>query len=309
MGTGRYDPAEWDTYSTTRSYATKSAAEIFTSREIHKDLDPRGIKVRESRDSAINPNSLALILVEDVTGSMGMISEVMAKKGIPTAMSELYARKPGGFDPHILCAAVGDVEMGDRAPFQITQFEADIRISEQLEKFYLEGGGGSNGYESYALAWYFASNYTSIDCFEKRGKKGYLFTIGDELPTPYLRGEDIERVFGVRPQANQLSCRDLLTAASRSYEIFHIVVEEGNGARYNKASVENAWRELLGQHVLMLSDHTKLPEVIVSAIEVIEGKDTGTVAKSWDGSTSVVVADAIRHLKKGSTSAGGLVTL
>ena len=27
---------------------------------------------------------------------------------------------------------------------------------------------------------------TSIDCFEKRGKKGYLFTIGDEQLPPTL---------------------------------------------------------------------------------------------------------------------------
>jgi hypothetical protein len=240
---------------------------------------------------------------------MGMISDTMARKGVPTTVTELYARKPGGMDPHILCAAIGDVEAGDRAPLQITQFEADLRIAKQLEKFYLEGGGGGNSYESYALAWYFAANFTSIDCMEKRGKKGYLFTIGDELPTPYLNAEDIETVFGSRPQKKRIEIADLLTAVSRSYEVFHVVVEEGSAARANPKATVNAWREVLGQRVISLSDHTKLPEVLVSAIEIAEGKNHKDVASSWDGSTSVVVANAIRGLKTSKSTASGLVTL
>lgn len=71
-------------------------------------------------------------------------------------------------------------------------FEADIRIARQLEKLWLEKGGGGNCCESYTLPWYFAALHTAIDWFEKRGQKGYLFTVGDELPT-YLPGTAITR--------------------------------------------------------------------------------------------------------------------
>ena len=306
MGSGRFDPDAWKTYATTSGYDTKTANEIFTSTNIDPALDPKGVKFRESRDSKDNPNSTAIIIAQDVTGSMGMISEVMAKKGVPTLVTEIYERKPVT-DPHILCMAIGDVEY-DSAPLQVTQFEADMRIATQLEKFYLEGGGGGNHYESYAMAWYFAAYHTELDCVEKRNKKGYLFTIGDELSTPFISSDAIERFLGYKPQAKSLSMDEILTAASRKYEIFHVIVEEGSAARGNKNGTFDAWKKVLGQRVIRLADHTKLAEVVVSAIQVAEGVDHDEVEKSWDGSTGVVVGKAIRDIAS-SKSSGGVVTL
>lgn len=305
MGAGRFDASTWSSFSTTRSYATKSRAEIFSSRSMDPGLNPSGFEFRESRDSADNPNSTAIIIAQDVTGSMGIISEVLARKGIPTLLTEIYDRKPVT-DPHVMCMAIGDVEC-DKFPLQATQFEADIRISEQLEKICLEGGGGGNNYESYALAWYFAAHKTDIDCFNKRGKKGFLFTIGDELPTPRLTAEHIERHLGIRPEKN-VNMDELLTELTRKYEVFHIIVEEGSFARSHKDEVRSAWLDKLGERAIRLSDHTKLAEVIVSTLEVVGGKDLDDVVKSWDGTTALVVDNAIRSLSKVSTSSG-VVTL
>ena len=72
---------------------------------------------------------------QDVTGSMGMIADALARKGLGTMVEEILARKPVS-DPHIMCMGIGDV-LYDRAPLQVTQFEADIRIAEQLEKLWL----------------------------------------------------------------------------------------------------------------------------------------------------------------------------
>ena len=38
--------------------------------------------------------------------------------------------------------------------------------------------------ESYELAMYFMARHTALDCHEKRGKRGYLFIIGDEMAYP-----------------------------------------------------------------------------------------------------------------------------
>jgi len=305
MGGGRWSDKDWVSYSATRGDHLKSTTvdTIYTSRSV-KDvldsgLDPKGVKMRESRDSADNPNSTAVILGLDVTGSMSNVLDVMARKGLPALVSNIYSRKPV-VDPHIMCMGIGDAEAGDRAPLQITQFEATVQlISDQLTKIWLEGRGGGNRYESYLLAWYFAAMHTSIDCFEKRGKKGYIFTIGDEEPTPYLRAQDIERVLGYKPQQDKIMAEEIFTMTDRMYNVFHIIVEEGSNGMYN--ATHRKWHDLLGQRAIHLSDHTKLGEVIVSAIQAWEGEDVAAVAKSWDGTTSLVVEKAISGL-----TAGGL---
>jgi hypothetical protein len=291
MGGGRWSSKDWGTYTSAKSYSTKSTAEIYSSRGLEKELDPKGVKVRESRDSDDNPESNAIVIGLDVTGSMGSVLDAMARKGLNTLVTEIYDRKPVS-DPHIMCMGIGDVEC-DTAPLQITQFEADIRIAEQLEKLYLEQGGGGNSYESYSLAWYFGALHTSIDCFEKRNKKGYLFTIGDEEPTPILRAEAIRKFLGEGPQED-LTGADLFAMVSRQYHVFHVMVEEGSHFRSHGDKVVSKWTDLLGQRAVRLSDHTKFAETVVSLIQVSEGADRDAVIKSWDGTTSLVVDKALK---------------
>lgn len=295
MGNGRWDSGSW---SATRSAYTTSAKptvdHIYTSRSLPKDLDPLDIKIRESRDSAANPAATALIVGLDVTGSMSRVLDHMARVALGQLVGEIYTRKPIS-DPHILVMGIGDFEC-DRAPLQATQFEAENDpLVKQMETIYLEGGGGGNSHESYAAAWLFAAQRTAIDCFEKRGKRGYLFTVGDELPTPKLYGRDLARVFGTQ-SADDISGRDLYELASATYDIFHVVVEEGDYASRALDRVKGAWADMIGQHVIPLADHTKLSEAIVSAIQVAEGADPDAVAKSWSGDTALVVAKAVQDI-------------
>lgn len=300
MGSGRWSGADWGSYAK-KTYAGKTTKEVFKRSQIKEEFDPKNIKVRESRDSDDNPNSTALIVALDVTGSMHNVIDEMARKGMNTLCQEVYDRKPIS-DPHIMCMGVGDVDMGDRAPLQCTQFEADIRISEQINEIWLEGMGGGNNFESYHLPWYFAAMHTEIDCFTKRGKKGYLFTIGDEFPPELLRASAVETVTGVRPQGD-LSMEAVLQMAQRMYNVFHVIVEEGHCARRYPGTIQDKWMDVLGQNVISLSDHTKLAEVIVSTLQVIEGATKEEVTASWDGTTSIVVKNAIDSLStEGATS-------
>lgn len=293
-GTSRWDPDAWASY--TSSTATKSRDAIFTSTSGMKDsLNPFEVKVRESRDSDINPESTAIIVGIDVTGSMGMIAEALAREGLGVLFTEILTRKPVS-DPHVMFMAIGDA-VHDRSPLQVSQFECDAPIViGQLTDIYLEGGGGCNSWESYNFPWYFAANHTSIDCFEKRGKKGYLFTVGDELPAAPLTRAQILRFVGDKIQPDNLSNEALLTIVSRMYHVFHVIVEQGSGARYNLSSTTKAWKEVLGQNVLSLSDYTKLSEVVVSAIQVVEGEKKDTVVKSWSKETALVVSKALGGL-------------
>ena len=81
------------------------------------------------------------------------------------------------------------------------------------------------------------------------------------------------------------------------------------GGSYDSWVVDR-WRALLGERSLTLTDHTKMAEVIVSAIQVVEGSKADDVADSWDGSTVMVVHKAISGLTSSASSdSQGLITL
>jgi hypothetical protein len=302
MGSGRFDPADWDRFTTTATAGRRREA-IFSSRTLKDSLDPAKARnlMRESRDSVDNPESTAIVVALDVTGSMQTIPEYMVREGLPALFGNIYDRKPVA-DPQVMFMGVGDV-VYDRAPLQVSQFEADIRIADQLKELYLEGGGGGNMSESYTLPWYFAGLHTSLDCFEKRGKRGYLFTVGDEMVPETLTAAQIQRVIGITPQSD-FTASQLLDLAGRQYHVFHVVVQQGANYRRFPDQVRESWTGILGQRALMLSDYTKLSEVIVSAIQITEGEDAEHVAASWGGGTAMVVRNATSLLRKVATSAG-----
>ena len=312
MGSGRFSAKDWDTYTTRSAYSSKTREEIFTSRRIDASLDPKNIKIRESVDSPANPESTPIIVGLDETGSMGGLAEVMIRTGLPTLINNIYDRKPVK-DPHVLCMGLGDAEC-DQAPLQVTQFEAEaVPLITQVEKIYLEGNGGGNRYESYSLAWLFAALRTKIDSFDKRGKKGYLFTVGDEPPPPALYKTSLNTIFGedvIQPGEMRLS--ELLTMVSKQWEVYHIIVKEGNFVKSSGIdAVLNPWREVLGERAIVLDDHTKMAELIVSVIQIAEGASHKAVADSWKGDTSVVIRNATKGLTANSTatSTSGVVTL
>jgi hypothetical protein len=293
MGGGTFDPKAYRAF--TASTSTKTTSEIYTSRAMHKTLDPKGVKVRESRDSVDNPNSTPLIVGIDVTGSMGMLADVIAREGLGTLFTGILDRKPIT-DPHVMFMAIGDANC-DRAPLQVSQFEADKRIIEQLTNIYIEHGGGGNDFESYNLPWYFAAFHTVHDSMEKRAKRGYLFTVGDEEAPHALTKDQIKSFIGDDMEA-ALSPLDTLQLAQRLYDVYHVVIEEGSHARSHMGRVVDTWTELLGQRVIRLADHKKLAETIVSAIEVAEGRDAEDSAKGW-GSGARIVHDAVKNLPRG----------
>jgi hypothetical protein len=296
MGSGTFDSGAYRAFSA--SSARKTTEEIYTSRDIDSKLNPLGVALRESRDSADNPNSTPVIVALDVTGSMGMIADVIAREGLGTLFTGILDRKPVS-DPHVMFMGVGDANC-DSAPLQVSQFEADNRIVEQLTQLWLEKGGGGNSFESYNLPWYFAAFHTAHDSMEKRGKRGYLFTVGDEEAPGDLTRDQIKRIFNDDLQS-ELSTAEMLALAQRAYNVFHIVIEEGNHARRFKDRVVASWRNLLGQNVICLADHKKLAETIVSAIEVAEGRDAAESAKGW-GAGSHAVLEAVKHLPRGNAA-------
>lgn len=288
MGSGSWTVRDWTTYTTTRGYSASSTVDSLYSRTYMKDtLSPKSV-TREACDSDEHPNSTPIIIGLDVTGSMSHCLESVFKK-LNDLISELYDRKPIE-DPQIMFAAFGDTECDDY-PLQVTQFESDIRIAEQLNDVYFERGGGGNAGESYSLPWYFAARHTKIDSWDKHKKKGFIFTIGDECCLPKISKEAIKKFIGDDVQ-DDISSEEILTELSRRYNVYHLIIHP---VYYQP--VKEEWTNLLGQNAIELKDESKIAETIVSILEMHAGKSLDEVAESWDGSTGLMIKDALKSLK------------
>lgn len=266
MGHGNWSRTDWSRYAASSVHG-RSRAELFGARGMKDEYDPAQIDVRESRDSAENPEATPIIIGVDVTGSMGVLAEELVVRGLNETFTALIDRKPVS-DPHVMAMAIGDA-FCDRAPLQVTQFEADLRIVEQLRQLWLEGGGGGNRGESYCLAHVFAGLKTIHDAKEKRGKRGFLFTVGDEPVLDGVERDQLARVLGVEARRG-VSGREAVRLASEAYEVFHIIVD-GSYARRNMREVRRSWEKILPERVIYLPDPAKLAETIVGIIEAASG--------------------------------------
>ena len=183
MGSGRWSTNVYDAAARFRA-ATGASAFAYSdggAAHVHPGLNPFGVPLRESRDSGEHPQSLAIAVLFDVTGSMRWVPRALQAK-LPQLLG-LLLRKGYVAHPQIMFGAIGDATC-DRAPLQIGQFESDNRMDDDLSRILLEGGGGGQKTESYELALYFMARHTAADCYERRGRRGYLFVIGDEMAYP-----------------------------------------------------------------------------------------------------------------------------
>ena len=272
-----------------------NAQQVFKASHMKPEFDPSRMKLpREACDSAESPHSRGIIYAEDLTGSMGSFLLSLIKTEFPRLIKQTYDAV--SFDPHIMFMGVGDVAAGDEAPLQVTQFETDLRMLEQLQQIYIERGGGGNCYESYILPWYFAGKHIEMDCYNKRGEKGFLFTFGDEEPTPRLSQSEIKTVFGNNDslQTRFISAEDCLNMASEKFYCYHIILH-GSNYYYDTDSVCSKWRNLMGTHVCDLSDHHYLPELVTTILKLYDGKSKSEALKEIQNSTArSVVADALK---------------
>ncbi len=249
----------------TFDYSDKVSSKPRSSWVAHDLLNPYGIAIRESRDSDEHPTSNAIAVLFDETGSMQRIPQVMQTK-LPGLFS-LLLRNGYVEDPQVLVCAFGDATC-DHVPLQIGQFESDNRIDEQLRAIFLEGGGGSHITESYELAMYFMDRHTDIDCWNKRRKKGYLFTIGDEIPYSYVKKDEVLAVIGDTIQ-NNIPVEEVIKSLQRRYHYFHIIPASTNHGE--DPDIWRHWQRLLGQNVIKLEDADMVCEVIGATIGMTAG--------------------------------------
>lgn len=291
MGHGSYTAADWNRLKNSRGLSNNSTAnDIFSGNTANEKYLPKFISVRESRDSEDSPASTPIIIGFDSTGSMGYLAAEIAKNSLNRTATMILEKRPVS-DPHIMCAAF--TAPNSSIPMQVTQFEADIRVVEQLLDFVLAGG---NRYSYDSLLWYFALKHTSTDCFEKRGKKGFLFCIGDEIGDSgegeILSKKEISHVFGDETEKGYRT-RELAALVSERYEVFHIVTGSRTGS-----SLET-WEPLLpGRNaVIEPADIEYLAEVMISLMQLAGGMTKNEALAQWSGAAREAVANALKTVQ------------
>ena len=274
MGGGSWTNTAYVTHSTvTRGFnsmddfLSASTSQLYKATKMSPDMDPKGV-VRECCDSDEHPNSLPVILALDVTGSMGSAASAVAKK-LGDIMSDIFKANVDR-DVEFCVMAIGDQEY-DECPYQVSQFESDIRIAEALEKIYFEGCGGGNDSESYVGAWLWANERTKCDCWSHNGR-GILITMGDECPTPRIT-DRFKNIMGtldkdIYTQFPIKTTSDLYDEISKKWNIYHISIDDPSSSysRYKVSmDVDKKWKDLIGQNY-MVSTINKLPDTISNII-------------------------------------------
>jgi hypothetical protein len=261
MGSGNYSQTAHE--ALLRGRASIPAEQVFRQTQCHPLMNPKGVKLRESRDGADHPESQGIVFALDVSGSMGEIPKIMATQQLPNFMKVLMDCQI--HDPQILFMAIGNAT-SDAAPLQVGQFESTAELMDQwLTWTYLEGGGGGLG-ESYELGLYFLATHTEMDCMVKRSKRGYLFMTGDETPFPTLSKHIVDGIIGDKLDED-LSCEEVIAELQKTYVPFFIIPD-----RARARQCERRWRDLLGDHVLCLESPIDVCYVAAGAMLLSEGR-------------------------------------
>lgn len=273
MGSGKWSTNVYDAHNRMKAASGKSTFDYSDTLhrgardewQAHPSLDPGGVRLRESRDSEEHPESTAIAVLFDVTGSMGRVPVTLQSK-LPELLG-LLMRRNYVSDPQIMFGAIGDATC-DAVPLQIGQFESDNRMDENLENIFLEGGGGGQQTESYELAMYFMARHTAIDCWEKRGRKGYLFIIGDELAYPKVKRAEVQARIGGGLETD-IPVAAIVRELTRRYHVFYLLPK---AASYGgDPHILAFWKRLLGQHVFELDEAEAVCETIALTIGLMEG--------------------------------------
>lgn len=295
MGSSTWSDDAYVNLTRSKNYATKTASQIF-NQSLSADMSPNGLGIREARDSDNHPESLAVMVYLDVTGSMGRIPEIIIKDKLGALMNTLIDN--GIEHPQILFGAIGDHHT-DTTPLQVGQFESGTEeLDKWLSTIYPEGCGGGQGKESYLLAWLIGGRHTSIDCFEKRNEKGFLVTIGDEMSWDTLDVRVLKDLMGYENSECDLTDKQLLEEAQRLYNVYHIHINEGSYR--NDDRVMDYWKDMLSERLIVLDDYNAISETIATLVAMQHGVDIADIVKGFDPITAGLVTTALATVVKGS---------
>ncbi len=283
MGFGSYTAEDWAKLKESRKLSKdQSVDEVFKRTECDPKFDPKFIGTRECFDSEDHPNTTPIVVGLDVTGSMGYLATDIATGSLNELMMKLFSTGAVE-DPAIMFAAYGDYR--DNSPLQVTQFESDIRIAEQLLNIWFENRGQSKVVPT--CLWHFLAKHTNIDAVKKRSRKGFVFTIGDDAEIrPDQIDDTIQKVIG--DNTSYKNSKGVLSKIEKTFNVFHIMI--------GYEQIEN--KKLMPGHTVTISRQNidSIPEIIISIIQLQNGKVLNDILEQWDEIKRPVIQSAVEQI-------------
>ncbi len=309
MGGSTYSNDDYKARSTVRSatakasgisvkaatFAHTAAVSAGRARGTHPSLSPKFLNarkehIRECRDSDAHPIAVPVAVFLDCTGSMSEVPG-MIQANLPKLMGAFLDDKASGKKylgdgyPAILVGGVDDYfaqrsctsddndddnTVCSDGTLQVSQFESGLEIDDHITNLWItNNGGGGEPRESYQLAMYFMAHHSVHDHMEKRGKKGYMFIIGDEHCYQETSKQEIKDVIGDKVQSS-LHLKDIVAAVQEKYHVIFIL--PNLTSHYKDKDMPGYWTDLLGQGCFIkLADPNKICETIVGVVATLEG--------------------------------------
>lgn len=293
MGMRYHDP---DAMLNSRDTAAKSGATPFDySRktlsdprgDIHPSLDPAygGYRLSQDFDGQITQ---PVTIMLDVTGSNQRDAQTVWEH-LPQLFGLLTVQNWVKGHLNLQIGGIGDATC-DRFPLQLSPFEADGEtLDKWISKLVLEGGGGGQSTESYALALWALANQNKLDVWA-HGGKGHLFIIFDEdirdsVPSEHLAelysaahpapkaidGVEISDSMSKRTKdvmsipTSRVLTADIVKDIKSKYHVHCIVC--GQSSYYDNTNIQNHWKSLFGDEaIIKLPDSRNICEMIAAIL-------------------------------------------
>lgn len=297
MGGGFYDR---DVYSGSSSSGWDYSSDAPVDKGFSKSYGPDKA-VLDTKRKLVCDKENPIMVVLDVTGSMGIAAEVIYDK-MPMFFGQIKIQNylP---DPSISFAAVGDTH-GDKWPIQICDFAEGSSLDDWLGKIYLEGGGGGGHHESYEMLAYY---YNKMVEFTHPKKNPYIFFIGDEGFYSKIKPSDLKTWFGITEEG--IDSADVFKQLKEKYNIF--LIHKTYCYSSKDKDIVKQWTDAIGQeNVLVLDEPKAVVDVMLGAIALVaESRDLDSYIADLKGlgadpdrtQDSKRISDVTKSLKNLST--------
>lgn len=240
-------------------YSGVSDERLGHNKQIDKSLDPKNYGSVMLRSDFKHPIVFAL----DVTGSMGDWAKIIYDK-LPMFYGQIMTQKYLT-DPAISFCAIGD-HISDYAPLQVSKFGQGREIDKNIEKVWLEGGGGGGFTESYELAAYFYVKRVSLVYQEIP----FFFVTGDEKYYSKIESETVKALLGKEPSEFKVNADVMWEELKMKYNVFYLHKEYDVPRK--EAQIIEQWTNILGpERILKVNTAKACVDVILGAIALTSG--------------------------------------